>query len=95
MELPLKEISDAALDARIELTAEEIQDLKIEIHKIWGQLDTVKNDPLEQVQGTFYALKQENTLRNDLLRPSLSQQTALKNAPEADETCFHVPRIIE
>ncbi|MGI5876603.1 MAG: Asp-tRNA(Asn)/Glu-tRNA(Gln) amidotransferase subunit GatC [Dethiobacteria bacterium] len=95
MELPLKEINDAASDARIELTAEEAQVLKTEVQKVWRQLDTINNEAVSLVQGTHYAFKGQNTLRSDLFRPSLPQQVALQNAPDADETYFHVPRIVE
>jgi aspartyl-tRNA(Asn)/glutamyl-tRNA(Gln) amidotransferase subunit C len=37
----------------------------------------------------------ETPFRGDEVRPGLSPEEALSNAPARDGTCFQVPRIIE
>ena len=39
-------------------------------------------------------LKGNNAFREDELRPSISREDALKNAPDSDDKFFKVPKVI-
>jgi aspartyl-tRNA(Asn)/glutamyl-tRNA(Gln) amidotransferase subunit C len=70
-----------------------------------NQLDTSNVEPMAQVSDRYGVdeSKQDSdrfayTYREDVvegLRKSLSQETALENAPDADGTFFRVPKVIE
>jgi aspartyl-tRNA(Asn)/glutamyl-tRNA(Gln) amidotransferase subunit C len=36
----------------------------------------------------------KNSMREDIVKESLSQEAALSNAPEKEQGCFKVPKII-
>ena len=53
-----------------------------------NELDTEKVQPLS------HPIEQINVFREDILKPSISQEKALKNAPDKDEQYFKVPKVI-
>ena len=46
------------------------------------------------MEPTVHAIEQYNVLRDDVAHESLSNEEALKNAPEREDGYFKVPRII-
>ncbi len=54
-----------------------------------NQLDTTDIDP------TSHVLPIKNVFRKDEVRPSLSLEEALSNAPDRKNGFFRVPRVIE
>lgn len=68
-----------------------------------NELDTSQVEPMAQVQSAGQAADASTAepgdhsyvMRVDELRPSLSHETAMTNAPETDGTYFKVPRVIE
>jgi aspartyl-tRNA(Asn)/glutamyl-tRNA(Gln) amidotransferase subunit C len=81
--------------ARLDLTEEERARMQQELTHILEQAERIQALDLEDVEPTSHALKLSNVLRPDEVRESLSQDSALANAPEAAEGRFKVPRIIE
>lgn len=53
-----------------------------------NELDTTGVEPLTQVN------EMENVLRPDVVRPSISSEEALRNAPSSLENFFTVPKVI-
>ena len=94
MSVSLEEIKKAAWDARLELTSREADILLEEITQIFDKAASFKNNT-EGVSPTFYPLSITTVMREDKIQPSLPVSTALSNAEDADDYCFHVPRIIE
>ena len=88
-------IEDVALLARLQLTIPEkalfARQLKSTIDYInkLNELDTTEVEP------TAHILPIKNVFREDELRPSLTCDKVLQNAPEREGNFFLVPRIIE
>jgi aspartyl-tRNA(Asn)/glutamyl-tRNA(Gln) amidotransferase subunit C len=97
--------------ANLELTDEErahmVRDLNsiLDYVNMLGRLDTEKVEPMAQVSDRYgvdnsksgserfaYASRQDVLFG---LRPSLPQNLALANAPDADGAFFEVPKVIE
>jgi aspartyl-tRNA(Asn)/glutamyl-tRNA(Gln) amidotransferase subunit C len=53
-----------------------------------NEIDTSNIEPLSQV------IELNNVLRDDIARPSSSQEEMLKNAPDRTEEFFKVPKVI-
>jgi aspartyl-tRNA(Asn)/glutamyl-tRNA(Gln) amidotransferase subunit C len=53
-----------------------------------NELDTTNVDPLSHV------IEISNVFREDAVRPGLTTQQALKNAPSRTEKFFRVPKVI-
>ncbi|NMA69406.1 MAG: aspartyl/glutamyl-tRNA amidotransferase subunit C, partial [Desulfitobacterium sp.] len=43
---------------------------------------------------TIYGISLNNVLRDDKVKPSITQEEALANAPEGEEGFFRVPKIV-
>jgi len=106
-----KDVSYVADLANLELTEAErvrmVRDLNSILDYIdrLNQLDTANIPPMAQMSDKFGVdqAKQESdrfayATREDVLhglRPSLPHEQALANAPDADDTFFRVPKVIE
>ena len=81
--------------ARLDLSEEERERMQQELTHILEHAERIQALDLDAVEPTSHSLKLTNVLRPDEVRDSLSQETALANAPEAEDGRFRVPRIIE
>ena len=95
MAISPKEIKDAAWDARLELDSLEESQLLEEARQLFEVLRSYMDPTFEKVLPTFFPITSTTVLREDEVQPSLPVNTALANAPDADDYCHHVPRIIE
>jgi aspartyl-tRNA(Asn)/glutamyl-tRNA(Gln) amidotransferase subunit C len=95
LEINTGELKNASLDARIILTEQEEKELTEQIQKFLAMADTMKKINLADTKPTYYGFKRQNILRKDEVKSSLPLETSLANAPDADDSCFHVPKIVE
>lgn len=111
MKVTDKDVAYVADLANLELTADErarmLRDLNsiLEYVDRLNELNTDDVAPMAQVSDRYgvdesrhsserFAYAARDDVR-DGLRPSLPQETALENAPDADGTFFQVPKVIE
>ena len=102
MKVTEKDVSYVADLANLELTPEESQRMVADLNSILGhidqlnKLDTSNVEPMAQVlSGSGEGEKFAYAQREDEIKPGLSRQVALSNAPDTDGTCFRVPKVIE
>lgn len=93
-------IDRAAVDhvarlARLDLSEDERERMRVELSKILEHAEKIQELDLDRVEPTSHAIPIRNVMRSDEVRPSLSQQEALTSAPEVSEGRFKVPRILE
>jgi aspartyl-tRNA(Asn)/glutamyl-tRNA(Gln) amidotransferase subunit C len=89
------DIEHVARLARLELTADEMSRLREQLGAILEHAAKVGEVAAEDVPPTAYAIPRSNVLRPDELKPSLSLEDVLANAPEREDDRFKVPRIVE
>ena len=111
MKVTEKDVTYVADLANLELSAEEKTGMVRDLNSILGymerlnELDTSKVEPMAKVSDRYGVDESKqgnerfaNASREDVpegLRKSLSQDSALANAPDADGTFFRVPKVIE
>jgi aspartyl-tRNA(Asn)/glutamyl-tRNA(Gln) amidotransferase subunit C len=107
MKVSEKDVAYVAELANLELTAQERDSMLRDLNSILdyidllNELDTSNVPPMAQVSTEERTAPQKVPLeagREDILeglRPSLPQDAALANAPDADGTFFRVPKVIE
>ncbi len=95
MTVSSQDIKEASWDARVELSVQEEQSLLQEAQQLFIKVKSFLGPDLEEVSPTFFPIKSSTVLREDEVQPSLPVNKALANAPDADDHCHHVPRIIE
>jgi aspartyl-tRNA(Asn)/glutamyl-tRNA(Gln) amidotransferase subunit C len=81
--------------ARLDLSDDERERMGIELGDILEHAAKIQELDLDDVPPTSHAIPIRNVMRPDEVRPSLSQDEALANAPEAADGRFRVPRILE
>jgi len=95
--LPLtrEDIAQIALLARLELAEEEIDRLTGHMNQIMAYFTELQELDTEDVEPTSHVIPIENVFREDRARPSLPTSDIVANAPEEQDGCFVVPRIVE
>ena len=95
MEITLKEVEQVAKLARLELSEDEKAIFARQLSAILSYMDQLKTLDTGGVEPTATVLPTDNVFRDDQVRPSLPQETALANAPDQADGFFRVPRILE
>ena len=93
--LSLAEVEHVALLARLRLTEDEKRRLTEDLNVILTHFEILQQLDTEGVPPTAHALQLRNVLREDVSRPSLSREEFLREAPEARDEFFVVPRVVE
>lgn len=94
MSLSESEVRHVALLARLALTDEQVNTLREELNSILGHIDTIQQLDLADVVPMTHAIPLVNSTRADVVKPCLSRDLALKNAPEAEAGAFVIPQIV-
>ena len=81
--------------ARLALTPQEEQKMAAQLGQVLGYIEKLKEVDVAGVEPTAHAFPMVNVTRPDEVRPSLSQEDALRNAPAQANGLFIVPKIVE
>ena len=81
--------------ARLSLSAEEEQKIGAQLGNILGYIEKLKEVDVTGVEPTAHAFPLVNVTRPDEIRPSISNEEALRNAPAKANGLFIVPKIVE
>jgi len=81
--------------ARLSLTPDEEQKIGAQLGNILGYIEKLKEVDVTGVEPTAHAFPLVNVTRPDEVRPSISNEEALRNAPAQANGLFMVPKIVE
>jgi aspartyl-tRNA(Asn)/glutamyl-tRNA(Gln) amidotransferase subunit C len=81
--------------ARLSLTPEEERKIGAQLSHVLGYIEKLKEVDVSGVEPTAHAFPLVNVTRPDEIRPSLSHEDALRNAPAQANGLFIVPKIVE
>ena len=95
MPITREQVDYVAHLSRLELSDEEKQRLSRQLDDILQYVDKLGELDTESVEPLVHVAPRQSVFRRDGTGTSLSREDALGNAPEQDEGCFKVPRIIE
>jgi aspartyl-tRNA(Asn)/glutamyl-tRNA(Gln) amidotransferase subunit C len=85
------EVRHVASLARLGLSDEQVAALGIELNDILVQIDRISALDLSGVEPTAHAVAVTNVVRADVVRPGLSREDALLNAPQQQDGAFLIP----
>ena len=94
MALSPDDVAALARLARIEMTEAELVHLAPQLDVILESVASVSDVAADDIPPTSHALPLTNVMRDDVLRPGLTQDEALSGAPAAELGRFRVPRIL-
>lgn len=95
MAIDRAQVDHVARLARLDLTEEERERMRVELGHILEHAERIQALDLDGVPPTSHSVAIRNALRPDEVTPSLDPADALANAPEVEDGRIKVPRIIE
>ncbi|HEX9610168.1 MAG TPA: Asp-tRNA(Asn)/Glu-tRNA(Gln) amidotransferase subunit GatC [Candidatus Limnocylindria bacterium] len=81
--------------ARLHLTDEELDRMQTQLSRILEAIETLRDVDTSQVGPTASVIQLENVMREDVVRPGISRDAALANAPLRDDPFLRVPTVLE
>ncbi|MDY0912587.1 MULTISPECIES: Asp-tRNA(Asn)/Glu-tRNA(Gln) amidotransferase subunit GatC [Rathayibacter] len=93
-EITADTVAHLASLARIDLTAEEIENLTRELGQIVDSVTAIQAVATPDVPATSHPIPLENVFRPDVVGETLTQEQALSGAPEHDGSRFQVSAIL-
>ncbi len=89
------DVADMAEYARIGLSDEELPKMTADLNGIIDELQVIRQYDLTGVTPTFHPIGDlSNVSRGDEVKPGLTHDEALKNAPKTEDGGFVVPSIL-
>jgi aspartyl-tRNA(Asn)/glutamyl-tRNA(Gln) amidotransferase subunit C len=95
MAIDRQAVDHVARLARLALDENERERMMGELAQILDHAEKIQELDLDAVKPTSHSLPIHNVMRPDEVRPGLTQEEALANAPAPEAGRFRVPRIIE
>ncbi|MDP4126690.1 MAG: Asp-tRNA(Asn)/Glu-tRNA(Gln) amidotransferase subunit GatC [Bacillota bacterium] len=94
MAISREDVEYVAALARLELTEQETQEYTEQLNSILDYAAMLEQLDTDNVRPTAHAVPLHNVLRKDQVNESIPREKALRNAPDADEGFFRVPKIV-
>ncbi len=94
MRIPIEEVEHIARLARLRLTKEEKERYSVQLGKIIEYVRQLNELDLARIPPTSHVVPLKNVLREDVVRESLPQEEALRNAPQKEKGYFKVPKVL-
>lgn len=94
MKITKDEVLHVGKLARLDMDAEAVEIFSGQIADILSYVDNLKSIDTEGIIPTSHAIYRSNAFREDEEIPSLAPQDSLKNAPQEEDDCFLVPKVI-
>lgn len=95
MKLTLKEVEHIADLARLSLTEGEKARFREQLSEILDYAARLQAVDTSNIPPTSSVLPARTVLRKDEIRPGLSLEDVLRNAPETERNQFRVPPVLE
>ncbi len=88
------EVKHIAKLAKLSLTEQEEINFQKELSNIIDYMDKLNEVDITNVESLSHPITVENVFREDEVKKSISREEVLKNAPDATEEFFKVPKVI-
>ncbi|MBF0385568.1 MAG: Asp-tRNA(Asn)/Glu-tRNA(Gln) amidotransferase subunit GatC [Candidatus Omnitrophica bacterium] len=90
-----KDVKYVASLSRIHLNEEEAKPLAKDLEKILNYVAKLQKLDVKQIAPTSHVLPLNNVFREDIVRPSLTQEETLNMTVDKMNGSFKVPKVIE
>lgn len=89
------QVRRVAVLSRLELSDAEVAQFSTQLSSIVEYIEKLNELDTDNVEPLAHCLPVHNVLREDVPKPSLSNDAALANAPEREDEYFKVPKILD
>jgi aspartyl-tRNA(Asn)/glutamyl-tRNA(Gln) amidotransferase subunit C len=93
--ITIKQVEHVANLARLRFDEEEKVLLAAHLGEILEYIEQLNKLNTDDVPPTSHVIPVENVVREDVVKPSFTQEEALANAPSPVDGLFEVPKIID
>lgn len=95
-----QEIDEAAVRhvahlARLDLSDDDVARMAGELSAVLSYIEQMGELDVSNVEPTAHPLPVQNVLRDDVVRESLTPESALEVAPSAQDGFFKVPKVLD
>jgi len=94
-EITREQVEHVANLARLNLSEEEKEQYTSQLNGILNFFEKLNHLDTANVEPTSHVLDVYNVMREDVNRPSIDREEALRNAPEQEDGHFKVPPVME
>jgi aspartyl-tRNA(Asn)/glutamyl-tRNA(Gln) amidotransferase subunit C len=94
MSISTNEVLKVAKLAKLHVSPEDVGPLAEQLSRIVEFVEQLSVVDTAGVKPLAHAMDLHSVLRADIVRPGLSREAALSNAPQHDSECFRVPPVI-
>jgi aspartyl-tRNA(Asn)/glutamyl-tRNA(Gln) amidotransferase subunit C len=95
MKITVNEVEKVANLARLKFSAEETEVFTRQLDAILSYIDKLNELDTTGIEPLSHVMQIHNVVRPDVVKPSLSPDEALGNAPDRSGDFYRVPKIIE
>lgn len=88
------QVRRVALLGRLELSDEEVAQFSGQLSDIVTYIEKLNELDTDNVEPLAHCLPVHNVLREDVPKPSLTNEQALANAPERENEYFKMPKVL-
>ena len=89
-----KTVERLATLAKLEFNDAEKEEITADMNKMLAFVKQLEEVNTEGVEPLIYMMEEEAVLREDKVIETISQQDALKNAPDKDSDFIKVPKVL-
>ncbi len=94
MSVTLKDVEHIAELARLKFSKDELENFTHQLNQILEYMEKLNELDTKNIKPLSHPIEGNNIFREDELKPSISREEALKNAPDSDDEFFKVPKVI-
>lgn len=94
MSVTRKDVEYIAQLARLRFKDDELENFTHQLNEILNYVEKLNELDTTDVEPLNHPFENVNVFRNDELKRSVETEEALKNAPDATEEYFKVPKVI-
>jgi len=95
MKISRADVEHVALLARLHFDEAELERFTLQLNAILSHMEKLNELDTSDVESTTHAMELFNVFREDEVKESIGEESALANAPHRVGGSFQVPRVIE
>ena len=95
MNVSVEDIKHLTMLSKLYFNQDEVGYYLQDLNKIIEYVNKLSEIDLEDITPTAHILPINNVFREDEVMQSMTLSEILKNAPDVQEDCFHVPQVLE
>ena len=94
MSVSISDVEKIARLARLKVTEKEKEKFVGQVNQILGYVEKLNEINTDEIEPLSHTLNLKNVFREDIVKDSLPQIEALKNAPAKTDKFFRVPKVV-